>query len=49
MDDGTCYAYGCTDDAVVELNAWGPGEVRAFCEPHAELRRPLRGYAEVNP
>jgi hypothetical protein len=39
-----CYAYNCPETPTKRLKAWGPGEVRAFCEDCAELRDGLSGY-----
>jgi hypothetical protein len=40
-----CYAFECPNEATTKLNAWGPGEVREFCDECADLRRDLSGYS----
>lgn len=44
----TCDGYACNAEAVVQLKAWGPGVVRSFCEPCADIRLGTRGYVEVD-
>jgi len=42
-----CDGYNCTGEPVTKLKAWGPGEIRSFCDECAAVREDLSGYISV--